>query len=188
LELAILLPTAFSTTAEMASLNEKSGSLKPGGPQLTVNTTPVITEPEKCAHSDGSSTRTPTTYKKSEEIRRDSNLSTPRSYHGGNPFDTDIEAIIPTSSSQENCARNLSTTVTRSDCQVWPGKEHWKQKAKAAKMNNRQCTCMARLSKRTRIIVKVVIALLIVGIAVGVGFGVSKPLGAPIWGKASDQK
>ena len=163
-------------------INEK-GSASPKGVHLTVTTMPTpitLAEPEKAQYA--SSTRTPSTYKVSQECPRDSSVSTPRSYAGGNPFDTDIEAIIPTSSSQENCARK-STTVSRNDCQVWPGKEHWKQKAKAAKANNRSCACMGRLSKRTRVIVKVLIALFIIGVAVGVGFGVSKPLGAPIWGK-----
>lgn len=92
----------------------------------------------------------------------------------GDPFDTDLEAIIPTESGRSRAARN--------DSQMWPGKEHWKKKAKEAKRGRRTCTCMASLSRRTRIAVKIAIGLLIVGIAVGVGFGVSKPLGAPIWG------
>lgn len=98
----------------------------------------------------------------------------PQDRTSGDPFDTDLEAIIPTESGNRRAAR--------SDNQVWPGKEHWKRKAKEAKRGRRTCTCMASLSRRTRIAVKIAIGLLIVGIAVAVGFGVSKPLGAPIWG------
>lgn len=108
-----------------------------------------------------------------------SNISTPASSHRANPFDTDIEAIITTT---ETCNRK-STECTRggTDCQVWPGQDHWRRKAKAAKLNRHTCNCLAKLSKRNRIIVKVLIALLIVGIAFGVGFGVSRSLGAGIY-------
>jgi hypothetical protein len=105
----------------------------------------------------------------------------PRKGQSPNPFDTDLEAMITTDS------RRRSDAVTRDDCQVWPGKEHWKRKAKEAKRGRRSCACMASLSRRTRIVVKISIALLIVGIAVAVGFGVSKPLGAPIWGDHSNE-
>jgi hypothetical protein len=172
-------------------LNEKAApstttTAAVGAPQLSISTTTpaVITEPEKAAYLDPrESPRTSLSFKASHELHRDSNISTPRSYTVGNPFDTDIEAIIPTSSSQVNCSGRKSTTAARGDCQVWPGQDQWKKRHKAAKVKNRSCACMGRLSKRTRLIVKILIGLLIVGIAVGVGFGVSKPLGAPIWGK-----
>ena len=90
------------------------------------------------------------------------------------PFDTDLEAMVVTTDSQNRAARD--------DTGVWPGKEHWKRKAKEAKRGRRTCVCLASLSRRTRIAVKIAIVLLIVGIAVAVGLGVSKPLGAPIWG------
>ncbi|CAG9945663.1 unnamed protein product [Clonostachys rosea f. rosea IK726] len=96
-----------------------------------------------------------------------------------NPFETDLEAGTPT--------RELSNCVTRTqtgqkDCQVWPDKSHWERKAKLAKAKNRTCGCMNRMSKRNRIITKVVIILLIIGLGLGIGFGISKPLGAKIWG------
>jgi hypothetical protein len=106
-------------------------------------------------------------------------LSDVSTTHQANPFDTDIEAII--SSTNEN--RNISAQCTRGgpECQVWPGQDHWRQKAKDAKNKRRNCNCFAHLSKRNRIIAKVLIAFLVVGIAVGVGVGISKPLGARIW-------
>jgi hypothetical protein len=161
---------------------EKSSKGSPV-PQLT------IAMPEKAALSIDNSTLAPTPSgnEKSIDLQRDSNLSTPHSYNNTNPFDTDIEAIIPTSSA-EQCARKSTTVPRAADCQIWPGQEHWKQKAKAAKIKNRSCTCMARMSKRNRILVKLLIAFLIVGIAVGVGVGVSKPLGAPIWGNPDQHK
>lgn len=99
-----------------------------------------------------------------------------------NPFDTDIEAMVTNTRTESNMHKTSSSPLTRkTDCQVWPGKDHWKKQAKAAKAKNR-CTCMAHLSQRNRWIVKGLIVFLVVGIAVGVGFGVSKPLNAPIWG------
>lgn len=107
--------------------------------------------------------------------------SSPRSERSANPFDTDVEAMM-THGSTDKCPRSSIVLNRKNDCQVWPGKDHWKQRAKAAK-RQRSCACLARLNRRSRIAVKILIVLLVVGIAVGVGFGVSKPLGAPIWGK-----
>lgn len=75
-----------------------------------------------------------------------------------------------------------------SDSSVWPGQAHWREKALAAERKNRSCRCMARLSKRTRIVVKLAIAFFIVGVAVGVGFGISKSLGARIWQPQDDRR
>ncbi|KYK60877.1 hypothetical protein DCS_02015 [Drechmeria coniospora] len=110
-----------------------------------------------------------------------SGQSTPRSERDVNPFDTDMEAMV-TSSSMDKCPRASIVLTRKNDCQVWPGKDHWKQRAKAAKKSQRSCTCMSRFNRRTRIAVKVAVVLLVVGLAVAIGFGVSKPLGAPIWG------
>ena len=114
------------------------------------------------------------------ESPRLSGDSMPHTEKSGNPFDSDVEAMVQPGSSAGECGR--IQICRKSDKHVWPGKEHWKQKAKAAKMK-RSCSCMAQLSRRNRLIAKVLIVVLIVGVAVGVGFGVSKPLGAPIWGK-----
>ncbi|OAQ65396.1 hypothetical protein VFPPC_14060 [Pochonia chlamydosporia 170] len=99
--------------------------------------------------------------------------------NNSNPFETDVEAMIT------NCSldkpRSSVVLTRKKDCQVWPDKRDWKQRAKAGK-KNRSCAFMQRLNKRTRITIKVLVIVLVVGIAVAVGFGVSKPLGAPIWG------
>lgn len=111
-----------------------------------------------------------------------SNVTTPSSANRLNPFDTDVEAMH---SSDNLNRKSVSCQSSRGNAiqnnSVWPGQDHWKQKARMAKMNNRSCTCLAHLSKRNRNIVKVLIGLLIIGIAVGVGVGISKPLGAEIW-------
>lgn len=99
---------------------------------------------------------------------------------GANPFETDLE-MAPTATTDKITWCQKDTLNRRSDARVWPGKDHWKQKAKAAKRKRSWCTCMAGLSRRNRIIARVLIVFLIIGIAIGVGFGVSKPLGAPIW-------
>ncbi|QPH03787.1 hypothetical protein C2857_000163 [Epichloe festucae Fl1] len=96
-----------------------------------------------------------------------------------NPFETDVEAMMMTASMDK--PRGSVILTRKKDCQVWPDKRDWKQRAKAGK-KNRTCAFMQRLSRRNRILVKVLIIVLVVGIAVAVGFGVSKPLGAPIWG------
>ncbi|RFU76041.1 hypothetical protein TARUN_6202 [Trichoderma arundinaceum] len=99
-----------------------------------------------------------------------------------NPFETDIEALNSHSSLDKPC-RKSTTLDAKTDCQVWPGKDHWAKQAKQAKMKRNNCTCMAQLSPRNKIIAKVLIIVLVVGVAVSVGFGISKPLGAPLWGK-----
>lgn len=69
--------------------------------------------------------------------------------------------------------------------QVWPGQDHWKRKAKAARINQRSCQCLAKMSKRNRIITKVLIGVMIVAIAVAVGLGISKAVGAGVWKPSS---
>ena len=113
------------------------------------------------------------------ELKRNSSVSPPATIHPSTPYDTDIEATTTQQSSDR--LKRGSTAGMNTNCSVWPGQDHWKQKARAANINNRSCQCFARLSKRARIAVKIAILLLIVGIAIGVGFGVSKPLGAGIW-------
>ncbi|ROT38971.1 hypothetical protein SODALDRAFT_323460 [Sodiomyces alkalinus F11] len=118
---------------------------------------------------------------KTMELRRNSSLSTTPSHQADNPFDTDMEAMVSTTS--EPYGRRKSAAQDKPDCPtVWPGKQHWKQKAKTAKRSRYACNFFANLSKRNRIIAKVAIILFIVGVAVGVGMGVSKSLNAPIWG------
>ncbi|KAK4193039.1 hypothetical protein QBC35DRAFT_162879 [Podospora australis] len=147
---------------------------------LTVDTT---SNSHRLTHQASQETLTPEPFppltEKDTTLSRTSDISTPATAHKLNPFDTDIEAMI----THENSHVKKSAECTRggSDCQVWPGQDHWKRKAKAAKKNRRACNCLAGLSKRNRIIAKILIILLIVGIAVAVGFGVSKPLGAGIW-------
>ncbi|XXH00364.1 hypothetical protein Hte_006708 [Hypoxylon texense] len=152
----------------MASIRVDEKASKPG--QLTVTT--QLLQP---THSHERSPET------SMEIRRNSSVSTPYSASAPNGFDTDIEAMMPVKSSEHLNKTSTGNNRPKSDCPVWPGQDHWRQKARAAKINNRSCQCMARLSRRNRIMVKILIVFLIVGIAVGVGVGISKPLGAGIW-------
>ena len=111
---------------------------------------------------------------------------TPRTSNSDNikgTFETDIEALPTNSSAGESHPRRSVILNRPNDCQVWPGKDQWKQRARAAKAKRGWLKPMAGMSRRNKIITKIIIIVLIVGIAVGVGFGVSKPLGAPIWGK-----
>ena len=128
-----------------------------------------------------------------------SEVSCPPSAHNSsnpNPFETDIEAMITHTDSANGNIINTSSTKTSkntagnrksvgnacSDAQVWPGQSHWKKKAKEQKIK-RSRTCLSRLSKRNRMIVKILLVLFVLSIAVGVGLGISKPLGAAIWGQ-----
>ena len=140
-------------------------------------TTP--TEPFPSITPTTTSTRDEKPIPISIELKRSSSVSPPATVHPSTPYETDIEATT-TQQSSDRLKRN-STAGLNTNCSVWPGQDHWKQKARAAKINNRSCQCFARLSRRARIAVKIAILLLIVGIAIGVGFGVSKPLGAGIW-------
>ncbi|KAI8952709.1 hypothetical protein F4801DRAFT_202413 [Xylaria longipes] len=119
-----------------------------------------------------------------EIIPKPSNLSvnsTPTSAYSSNGFDADLEGMKPAQSSENLRGPSISGNRTSPDSSVWPGQAHWKQKAIAAERKNRSCQCLARLSKRNRIILQVAVVLLVVGVAVGVGFGVSKSLGARTW-------
>ncbi|KAL2016766.1 hypothetical protein VTK56DRAFT_3114 [Thermocarpiscus australiensis] len=157
----------------MASITVQEEADRQG---LTVETT-VNRLTEKRSQDTIASEPFPALGEKETRTSRPSDISTPATVRA-NPFDTDIEAMITT----ERCSRrSAECTKGGSDCQVWPGQDHWKRKAKAAKKNRHTCQCLASLSKRNRIIVKILIGVLIVGVAVGVGLGVSKPLGAGIW-------
>lgn len=121
-------------------------------------------------------------------LGRSSDVSTPATAHNDlNPFDTDLEAMISSRTlavADDSCgmkSASCSNLKGSPDGQVWPGQAHWKRKAKAAKVNQRSCQCFAKMSKRNRIIIKVLIIALVVGIAVGVGLGISKSLGVGVW-------
>lgn len=145
---------------------------------LTRSTT--VTIPEKAALSN-TTTLTTSPFDKSPRPSKDDSIRS-------NPFDTDVEAGMNNSHELlENIQvtpskMTLGQSHSKTECQVWPGKNDWKKKAKLAKAN-RSWGCMANMSPRNRIITKVLIIILVVGIAVAVGFGISKPLGAPIWGE-----
>jgi hypothetical protein len=127
----------------------------------------------------------PTLEENDTRYSRRSDVSTPATTRV-NPFDTDIEAMPVIT--HDSSRRSAECTKGGTDCHVWPGQDHWKRKAKAAKKSRHNCNCLAGLSKRNRITAKILIIVLIVGIAVAVGFGVSKPLGASIWGDETPHK
>lgn len=113
------------------------------------------------------------------DASRRSDVSSPRSNHQ-NPFDTDIEAMITPSISRDPATRmttNMTTKCGGPDCQVWPTREHWIKKAKAAK-TKRGCNCFAHLSRRNRIAINCAIVLIFLAVALGVGIGISRALGA----------
>lgn len=156
-------------------LDEKSKPARAGFTRLdsTQTNTSLVAVPEKAALSNtticGPMEATPRTSQESSTK--------------GTPFGHDLEAGIETHNSHELINTTTRTqTKQQGDCQVWPNKEHWKRKAKLAKAKNRNCNLMSKMSRRNRIITKIIIMFFIIGIAVAIGFGISKPLGAPIWG------
>ncbi|KAK4151996.1 hypothetical protein C8A00DRAFT_16651 [Chaetomidium leptoderma] len=159
----------------MASDAAHSPADKPG---LAVETTTILLGHKPS--QDTISQPFPALEEKDTRYSRRSDVSTPATARV-NPFDADIEAMPVITNDTSSGRRSAECTKGGSDCHAWPGQDHWKRKAKAAKKNRHSCNCLASLSKRNRIIAKILIIVLIVGIAVGVGFGVSKPLGAGIW-------
>ncbi|AEO63013.1 e3a3e82a-a57c-4c34-98cc-c4d315cfe596 [Thermothielavioides terrestris] len=143
---------------------------------LTIETTTPHIAEKRSESSPSPLQPFPAFEEKEAQLSRPSDVSSPSTARA-DPFDTDIEAMVTHNFSR----RSAECTKGGSDCEVWPGQDHWRRKAKAAKRKRRYCNCLAGLSKRNRIIVKILIIMLIVGIAVGVGFGVSKPLGAGVW-------
>lgn len=134
----------------------------------TAPSDPFLTAPDPVALST-----TTTAYDATGQTPRTSRDSMPKL----NPFETDVEAV-DADHSASRCKRK--SAHQRSDHLVWPGKDHWRQVAKAAK-RKRGCACMARMSRRNRIITKIAIVVLVVGGAMAIGFGISKSLGAGIW-------
>lgn len=168
----------------MASNTDVEKASQPG--QLTVNTTELASQHGALLTPSTTCGSTEKTLKEtSVEIHRNS-PSSPNSVHHLNPFDTDVEAGQSSENLNRKSTQFTGRTLNNPNCTVWPGKEHWKQKAKAAKVKRGNCQIMARMSQRNRLVAKILIAILIIGIAVGVGLGISKPLGAGIW-KSHDQ-
>ncbi|ETS80349.1 hypothetical protein PFICI_07878 [Pestalotiopsis fici W106-1] len=166
----------------MATKSDMDKATEPG--HLTVNTTELPSHNGTALSPSTSVNSTEKTlHETSVELARNSGLSTPSSARHLNPFDTDIERGQSADNLNRKSTQFTGRTLHDPNCSVWPGQNHWKQKAKAAKINNRSCQpqWMAKLSRRNRLIVKLLIAALVIGVAVGVGFGISKPLGAGIW-------
>ncbi|PHH53326.1 hypothetical protein CFIMG_008227RA00001 [Ceratocystis fimbriata CBS 114723] len=164
---------------------------------MNFSSRPLATVPESGAHLEHTAplnhsrsratdmSTDSTLHEKGMEVDEMQAIPSPIYDHPVNSFETDVEAMIPNSQTTRGSRKTMNLS-TNSDCQVWPGHDHWKRRARAAK-KERTCTCLANLSKRNHIIVKVAIGLLIISVAIAVGFGVSKPLGAPIWGDKHDK-
>ncbi|KAK8101580.1 uncharacterized protein PG998_007006 [Apiospora kogelbergensis] len=160
-------------TSQITNNNEKA--------PVVVNTTDLVPSSRVSETTTLGANNEKDVVETSMDLGRNSSVSTPSTAHHLNPFDADIEAARSSDNLNLNRKSISAQPSHNQDCSVWPGQDHWKRKAKAAKRENRMCNCLAHLSRRNRIIVKLLIALLIIGIAVGVGVGISKPLGADIW-------
>ncbi|KAI0454536.1 hypothetical protein F5B21DRAFT_233909 [Xylaria acuta] len=147
------------------------GDEEPKLSQLTVSTKEIIPKPSNV----------PGTGRNPDGSFKSLGNLTPSSTHSSSGFDTDLEGMKTAQSSEHLRGASISGNRTSPDRSVWPGQAHWRQKALAAERKNRSCQCLARLSKRNRIILQVAVVLFVVGVAVGVGFGISKSLGARTW-------
>ncbi|KAI0491192.1 hypothetical protein F4859DRAFT_37455 [Xylaria cf. heliscus] len=124
-----------------------------------------------------------------DSLKSHGNLSplTPSSAHSSNGFGADLEGMKTARSTEHLRGASISGNRTSPDSSVWPGQAHWREKAIAAERKNRSCQCLARLSKRTRVVLQVAVVLLVVGVAVGVGFGISKSTGTRTWQPGNDR-
>lgn len=126
--------------------------------------------------------------------REDSNVSTPTSSTHRvaacstlNPFDTDIEAMVPGKTNESGATANPprksmgGSPCNAADAQVWFGRDDWRRRHKERRLRSKNCACFAKCSKRTRVIIQVTIVLVTVGAAVAIGLAISKAVGAPIW-------
>lgn len=163
----------------MATPNEKTG--------LSLTTVTSVSTPRKSTTS-AADTLAVSPAGSILGLNHPSAVSTPATAHNDlNPFDTDLEAMVSSrtlTGGDDACGmKSVSNSNLKgsADGQVWPGQAHWKKKAKAAKINKHSCQCLARLSKRNRILVKVLIGLIVIALGVGVGLGISRKLGAGIW-------
>lgn len=164
----------------MSNAHEKTG--------LSFTTvTPVATENKSIASAD---TLTASPTGSVVGLSRPSNvsISTPATItQDRNPFDHDLEAMISSrtlTGGDDSCGMKSASNSNLKGCeegQVWPDQAHWKKKTKAAKVNKHSCQILAKLSKRNRIIAKVLIGLLVVALGVGIGLGISRKLGAGVW-------
>lgn len=92
-------------------------------------------------------------------------------------YETDLEAGGRLSNSNTN---GLINTRTKQDCTVWPGQKTLKANHKLHRRKG-ACNPLRDLSKRNKIIAKVLIAMVLIGLAVGIGVGVSKAVGGGVW-------
>jgi len=68
------------------------------------------------------------------------------------------------------------------ECTVWPSRRAWEEKAMMVKKREgrRNWNCLAGLTKRQTLVVRLLIGLVIVAIAVGLGVGISRAVGGRV--------
>lgn len=110
-----------------------------------------------------------------------------------NSYETDLETGLEQlkatrSGGGSNLLKENQRRSTSQDCTVWPGRAALKKKKKEMKRQEKRkgvCGCMAGLSKRTKIWVKILILCVVVGVVTGVGIGISKAVGGGVWKNGS---
>ncbi|MCJ1467411.1 hypothetical protein MMC07_006035 [Pseudocyphellaria aurata] len=71
---------------------------------------------------------------------------------------------------------------------VWPCNNQKYKNSSMKDMRKGGCGPLRRLSRKQRLVAKLLIGLIVVGAAVGIGIGISKAVGAGVWKNANSQE
>jgi hypothetical protein len=100
----------------------------------------------------------------------------------------DLERGLGGLSQTTTAANSSSANVNRTgddgrlkECTQWPTKQSLKQKARLAKNKRQCCPWWAGLTKKQKLIFKIVIALIFVGVVTAVAVGISRAVGGGVW-------
>ncbi|MCJ1288824.1 hypothetical protein MMC34_000354 [Xylographa carneopallida] len=96
-------------------------------------------------------------------------------------YETDLESGSRTRFSSEPPA-----SIANKECSVWPRHHQLVRKNKALKQS-RGCSPLSKLSKKQKLLVKILIALFIVGAVTAIAVGVSKAVNAGVYKSNSQQ-
>ncbi|MCJ1400596.1 hypothetical protein MMC11_003802 [Xylographa trunciseda] len=96
-------------------------------------------------------------------------------------YETDLE-----SGSRIRYSSEPPVSVRNKECNMWPGHRQHMQKCNALKQS-RSCSPMRKLSKKQKLLVKILIALFVVGAVTAIGVGVSKAVNAGVYKNSNQQ-
>lgn len=91
---------------------------------------------------------------------------------------------VTRSNSSGKPSTEISTkAITQADTSVWPSRKELEEKAMMVKKeeSRKNWNCLGGLSKKHRIMLRVLIGLLVAAVAVGLGVGISRAVGGGVW-------